>query len=106
MVKRDNLRKTNTQHKVTVTVELEDGTIISQEQGFNSGNPLFHAKEMTEAETWCLGWVTSMMTARFGDIRVIEAEREAERRAKADLNKFTGPGYSAHPGHDHEDCCK
>lgn len=19
---------------------------------------------------------------------------------------FTGPGYEAHPGHDHEDCCK
>lgn len=21
-------------------------------------------------------------------------------------NTFTSPGYDAHPGHDHEDCCK
>lgn len=27
--------------------------------------------------------------------------REAERRAS-----YFGPGYEAHPGYDHEDCCK
>lgn len=102
----DNERRTNTEHKVTITVELADGTVISQEQGFNSGNPLFHAEEMTAAETWCLGWVTSMMTARYGDIRVVEAERAAKHMTQDDLRKFSGPGYEAHPGHDHEDCCK
>lgn len=26
--------------------------------------------------------------------------------AKVEAGRFTGPGYEAHPGHDHEDCCK
>lgn len=70
----ENERRTNTEHKVTVTVELADGTVISQEQGFNSGNPLFHANEMIGAASWCLKWATKMMAGRYGDIRKIEAE--------------------------------
>lgn len=32
-------------------------------------------------------------------------ERSAARFTPRPEN-FTGPGYDAHPGHDHEDCCK
>jgi len=59
----------NGEHKVTVEVELGDGTIIRRVVKFSGGNPSFHAKETDNAASKAIVQVTSALAGMYGDIR-------------------------------------
>ena len=59
----------NKQHRVTVRVELEDGTVIQQVVGFNGGNPLFHVRETGNAGAAALEMVGQGLEAIYGSVR-------------------------------------
>ena len=56
------------QHKVTVRVELEDGTIIQQVVGFNGDHPLFHVRETGKAGMGALEMVGQALEAIYGSV--------------------------------------
>lgn len=62
------------EHKVTVRVELADGTIIQEVAGFNSGNPRYHIVEMREAVDQATVNVDAMLVAKYGDIRELRPD--------------------------------
>jgi len=57
-------------HKVTITVELADGTVVQRVQGFNGGNPRFHAKEANAAIATAGQSIEDGLGGMYGDIRV------------------------------------
>ena len=53
-------------HVVTVTVSLRDGTVIQKAEGFNGGNPRFHAHESAQAGQKALDGVYNALTGMYG----------------------------------------
>ena len=60
---------TNGQHRISVEVELEDGTVIRRVVKFSGGNPLFHAKETANAADKATNSVLDALAGMYGDIR-------------------------------------
>ena len=59
----------NGEHKITVEVELGDGTVIRRVVKFSGGNPLFHAKETDNAADKAVHSVLDALAGMYGDIR-------------------------------------
>lgn len=55
------------EHKVTVTVELADGTVVTKVQTFNSGNPRFHSYEFAQWAVVATARVDDALTGIYGD---------------------------------------
>jgi hypothetical protein len=59
----------NGNHKVTVSVELTDGTVMQKVETFSSGNPRYHAKEFAFAAGKASFFVETVISGMYGDIR-------------------------------------
>lgn len=119
-------------HEFTGKVQRADGITIVATLTVPAGHPMtspeptrpWHGKDRTNANFLELGEL-AMMIAQQGYATIERNERHREEWGRRDywadlLNvtpptpeleapapaPFTGPGYAAHPGHDHEDCCK
>lgn len=57
------------EHKVTVTVELANGTTVQDVVRFSSGNPLFHVSETEQAVARAESNVAKALTGIYGDVR-------------------------------------
>jgi hypothetical protein len=57
------------EHTATVTVELANGTSITQVQKFSSGNPRYLAGEAQQATDYAAGKVVTAIRSIYGDIR-------------------------------------
>jgi hypothetical protein len=57
------------EHKITVEVELKDGTVVRHVVKFSGGNPLFHAKETVNAAEEAVKQVAAGIAGMYGDIR-------------------------------------